>query len=238
MHQDERAQATLSLLRGGELEVRGRMPWSSNGTFLVEVAHDGASCLAVYKPGTGERPLWDFPRGLYRREAAAWVLSEALGWGLVPETIVRDGPLGEGSVQRFVDADFEQHYYTLVEDPVTHDTFRAMAAFDVVANNTDRKSGHCLRAKDDGRIFGIDNGLCFHPDPKVRTVIWEFGGEPLPLPILDDLERLLVLLPGDLAPLLDEEELTGVADRARRLLRTGELPDADPSGRCYPWPLV
>lgn len=238
MHQDERAQATLTLLRDGELEVKGRMPWSSNGTFLVRVTSGEAETLAVYKPGRGERPLWDFPRGLYRREAAAWELSELLGWGLIPETIVRDGPLGEGSVQRFVDADFEQHYYTLVEDPATHDTFRAMAAFDVVANNTDRKSGHCLRSDVDGRIYGIDNGLCFHPDPKVRTVIWEFGGEPLPAALVADLARLPDLLPGGLAALLDDEELEGVASRAAWLVAAGELPEPDPYGRCYPWPLV
>lgn len=214
------------------------MPWSSNGTYLVEATLDGATGLAVYKPGRGERPLWDFPRGLYRREAAAWVLSELLGWSLVPETIVRDGPLGVGSVQRFVEADFEQHYFTLVEDETTHDTFRAMAAFDIVANNTDRKSGHCLRTASDGRIFGIDNGLCFHPEPKVRTVIWEFAGDPLPDHVRSDLERLPSLLPGPLAPLLDGEELVGVVDRAARLVALGALPEPDPYGRCYPWPMV
>lgn len=238
MHQDERAQAALTLLREGELEIKGRMPWSSNGTYLVDVTCGVDTGLAVYKPGRGERPLWDFPRGLYRREAAAWVLSELLGWGLVPETIVRDGPLGEGSLQRFVDADFEHHYFTLYEDEATHDTFRAMAAFDVVANNTDRKSGHCLRTTDGGRIFGIDNGLCFHPDPKVRTVIWEFGGEAIPDALLADLGSLPDRLPGALDALLDEEELQGVADRAAWLVRHGELPEADPHGRSYPWPLV
>lgn len=238
MHQDERAEAALTLLREGELEIKGRMPWSSNGTYLVGVTCGEDAGLAVYKPGRGERPLWDFPRGLYRREAAAWVLSELLGWDLVPETIVRDGPLGEGSVQRFVEADFEQHYFTLFEDDSTHETFQAMAAFDIVANNTDRKSGHCLRSSVDGRIYGIDNGLCFHPEPKVRTVIWEFGGEPLPDNLLADLRRLPGALPGDLAPLLDEEELEGVADRAAWLVRVGELPEADPHGRSYPWPLV
>lgn len=238
MHQDERAQAALTLLRGGDLEIKGRMPWSSNGTYLVGLTFGDEAGLGVYKPGRGERPLWDFPRGLYRREAAAWELSELLGWGLVPETVVRDGPLGEGSVQRFVEADFEQHYFTLLEDESTHATFRAMAAFDVVANNTDRKSGHCLRAAPDGRIYGIDNGLCFHPEPKVRTVIWEFGGEALADELVADLVRLPDLLPGPLAPLLDAEELEGVVDRARWLVELGELPEPDPHGRCYPWPLV
>ena len=214
------------------------MPWSSNGTFLVGVTLGEETGLAVYKPGRGERPLWDFPGGLYRREVAAWVLSELLGWGLVPETILRDGPLGEGSVQRFVQADFEQHYFTLLEDEATHETFRAMAAFDIVANNTDRKSGHCLRSAVDGRIYGIDNGLCFHPDPKVRTVIWDFAGEALPGALVDDLVRLPETVPGDLAPLLDEEEIEGVLHRAAALVAAGELPEPDPYGRCYPWPLV
>jgi uncharacterized repeat protein (TIGR03843 family) len=227
----------VELLRVGDIEVKGRMPWSSNGTFLIEVCTDDDSTLAVYKPGRGERPLWDFPRGLYRREAAAWVLSEQLGWGVVPETIVRDGPLGEGSVQRFVEADFEEHYFTLYADESHHDALRAICVFDLLANNTDRKSGHCLITPD-GRIYGIDNGLCFHPDPKIRTVIWEFGGETVPAGLLDDVADLLVRLPGDLTAFLDEEEVGGIRRRAEALLARPVFPDPDPSGHCYPWPLV
>jgi uncharacterized repeat protein (TIGR03843 family) len=213
------------------------MPWSSNGTFLAEITDGPASTLAIYKPGRGERPLWDFPRGLYRREAAAFVLSEALGWGLVPETVVRDGPLGEGSVQRFVEADFEQHYFTLYEDPVHHDQLRRIAVFDLLANNTDRKSGHCLLAAD-GRIWAIDNGLCFHPDPKIRTVIWEFGGERIDDELLDDVVRVVEGLPGGLVPLLDDEEVDGVRRRGEYLLHRRLFPEEDPTGRSYPWPLV
>jgi uncharacterized repeat protein (TIGR03843 family) len=237
VHQDERPQDVLTLLRDGEVELKGRMPWSSNGTFLAELTAEGGSLLAVYKPGRGERPLWDFPRGLYRREAAAWELSEQLGWGLVPETIVRDGPLGEGSVQRFVEADFEQHYFTLYEDERFHDQLRRICAFDLLANNTDRKSGHCLLGED-GRIWAIDNGLCFHPDPKIRTVIWEFGGEPVAEALLDDVARVLDELPGRLVPLLDDEEVDGVRRRAEYLLRRRCFPEPDPTGRSYPWPLV
>ena len=132
---------------------------------------------AIYKPVRGERPLWDFPSGLHRREVAAWELSEYLGWHLVPPTIMRDGPFGEGSLQLFVAADFEQHYFTLYEGRADlHDALRRMCAFDLLANNTDRKSGHCLLGLD-GRIWGIDHGLCFAEDFKLRTVIWEFGGE-------------------------------------------------------------
>jgi uncharacterized repeat protein (TIGR03843 family) len=231
------ARSALALLAAGEVELKGRMPWSSNGTYLVEVVAGEGSTLAVYKPGRGERPLWDFPRGLYRREVAAWALSEQLGWGVVPETVVREGPLGEGSLQRFVEADFEQHYFTLYEDEAHHDVLRTICAFDLLANNTDRKSGHCLLATD-GRIYAIDNGLCFHPQPKIRTVIWEFGGEEVPGALLVDVERVLDELPGDLDGLLDGVEVDGVRRRGERLLATGRFPVADPYSHCYPWPLV
>ncbi|MET0147801.1 MAG: hypothetical protein ABW310_01490, partial [Acidimicrobiales bacterium] len=123
----------LTLLREGEMMVEGRMPYSSNGTYLVRVALDGVEELAVYKPVRGERPLWDFPSGLARREVAAYELSHALDWELVPPTVLRGGPGGEGSVQRFVDADFSEHYFTLREDGAHDDTFRRLCAFDLVA---------------------------------------------------------------------------------------------------------
>ncbi len=213
------------------------MPWSSNRTFLVEISGADERELAVYKPGRGERPLWDFPGGLYRREAAAWVLSEMLGWGIVPETIVRDGPLGEGSVQRFVPADFRQHYFTLLEDATHHDALRVVCAFDLLANNTDRKSGHCLLGED-GRVWAIDNGLCFHPSPKIRTVIWDFADEPVPPALLPDVERMLDGLPGGLGRLLADDEVAGVRRRAEALLRRPVFPVPDPLAHCYPWPLV
>ncbi len=237
MHQDQRAQAALSLLAEGDVELKGRMPWGSNGTFLVELAHGEDKTLGVYKPGRGERPLWDFPGGLYRREVAAWVLSELLGWGIVPATVLRDGPLGEGSVQRFVPADFTQHYFTLYDDPARHGALRTICAFDLLANNTDRKSGHCLLG-DDGRLWAIDNGLCFHPHPKVRTVIWEFEGEAVPDALLADVEALLARLPGGLVALLGEDELGGLRSRAESLLRRPVFPAPDPLGHSYPWPLV
>ena len=238
MREEQRARSVLTALAGGEVEVKGRMPWSSNATFLAEVVgEDGEATLAVYKPGRGERPLWDFPRGLYRREAAAWVLSEALGWGLVPPTIVREGPLGEGSVQLFVPADFEQHYFTLLEDEAHHPALQTICAFDIVANNTDRKSGHCLLGED-GRIWAVDQGLCFHPDPKLRTVIWDFAGQRVPAPLLDDVARLAAAPPDELALFLDDEEIEGVVGRAERLCRRPVFPQPDPMGRCYPWPMV
>ena len=213
------------------------MPWSSNATFLAEVRCGDDMTLAVYKPLRGERPLWDFPTGLYRREIAAYRLSELLGWGLVPETIERlDAPLGEGSLQRFVEADFEQHYFTLYEDEANHDQLRAMCAFDLVGNNTDRKSGHCLVTPADGRIYGIDNGLCFSTHAHVRTVIWEFGGEAVPPSILEAVAALEV---GDaFAGLLEDDEVEAVLERADELVAEAVFPVADQYGRAYPWPLV
>jgi uncharacterized repeat protein (TIGR03843 family) len=212
------------------------MPASSNGTFLVELTRDGAVGHAVYKPLRGERPLWDFPRALYRREVAAYLLSEALGWGLVPLTIERDGPFGEGSLQSFVPADFAQHYFTLREDPAHHDRLKRICVFDLLANNADRKGGHCLIAADG--IYAIDNGLTFHVDPKLRTVIWDFGGEPIPDALLDDVRALLARdLPDALAALLAPDERAALLRRARALLDEATFP-VDHSGMRYPWPLV
>jgi uncharacterized repeat protein (TIGR03843 family) len=225
------------VLHDGELEVLGRMPWSSNATYLSEVRCGDDAVRAIYKPRRGERPLWDFPSGLDHREVAAYELSEALGWDLVPFTIRRDGPLGPGSVQEFIDADFEQHYFTLYEDEANHDQLRRMCAFDLVGNNTDRKSGHCLLGLD-GRIRGIDHGLMFHHEFKLRTVIWEFGGEPVPAPILEAVEDLCAGdLPDPLARLLDPFERDAVRARGAALVRAGCFP-IDETGRRYPWPLV
>jgi uncharacterized repeat protein (TIGR03843 family) len=228
------------VLRDGDVELKGRMPWSSNATFLVEVCHPEVDepVHAVYKPHRGERPLWDFPDGLYKREVAAYELSKVLGFGVVPLTIIRtDGPLGVGSLQRFVDADFEQHYFTLLDDERHHDAFRALCALDIVANNTDRKSGHVLVDSDD-HIWGIDNGLSFHAEFKLRTVIWEFADEPLGPAVTEALQRLCGDgIGGPLAVLLDPFERDAVLTRANALLRDGVFP-FDETGRRYPWPLV
>lgn len=227
------------------MEVKGRMPWSSNATFLVELCLDGEAMAAVYKPIRGERPLWDFPPGLHRREVAAYALSEALGWALVPETVLRDdGPFGEGSFQRFVPADFEQHYFTLLEDPTHHAALRAVCAFDLVANNADRKSGHCLVGTD-MRIWAIDHGICFHTEYKLRTVIWEFSEEPIGQALLDDLEDLRMQLASKdselaqaLCVLLSDAERRAVLQRAQSLLRSRCFPSPSGHRRNYPWPPV
>jgi len=216
------------------------MPWSSNATFLTEVCARDAITLAVYKPSRGERQLWDFPSGLGKREVAAFELSEALGWGLVPETVFRDeGPLGEGSLQRFVEADFEHHYFTLYEDEEArwHEQLQRICVFDLLANQTDRKSGHCLLGED-GNIYAIDNGLSFHTEFKLRTVIWEFGGEPIPSALLDDVEQFIEGgVPDALALLLDPFERDALLARGRALARERHFP-IDGTGRRYPWPLV
>jgi uncharacterized repeat protein (TIGR03843 family) len=227
----------LELLRDGEIEVEGRMPWSSNATFLVRV-QDRVSCArAIYKPTRGERPLWDFAPGLHRRELAAYRLSEAMGLELVPPTVVREGPYGEGSLQWFVTADHQQHYFTIYEQrDDLHDRLRAMAVFDLVANNTDRKSGHVLVDADDA-IWGIDHGLCFARDFKLRTVIWEFAGEEIPHPLVDAVARVAERVPLDVAALLADDEVEALGERARWIVDEPVFP-VDTTGRRYPWPLV
>jgi len=226
------------MLEQGQIAMHGRMPWSSNRTFLVELCLGAATGHAVYKPAVGERPLWDFPTGLYRREVAAYELSCALGWEMVPPTVERtDAPMGEGSLQWFVDADFEEHYFTLVEDERWRPQLERICAFDILANSTDRKSGHCLLDRD-GHIWAIDNGLAFHTEFKLRTVIWEFAGEPMSDEILAGIDALLAEgLPSSLHRYLDAFERDAVLARGRALVHAGRFP-VDPSGRRYPWPLV
>ena len=222
----------------GDIELIGRMPWSSNATFLAEATFDGHSARVIYKPHIGERPLWDFPDGLWKREVSAYELSHALGWDVVPFTVGRENaPHGIGSVQRFIDADFEQHYFTMLEEEETHQQLQRMAVFDFVCNNTDRKGGHCL-IDSDGHIWGIDNGLSFHAEFKLRTVIWDFGGEPIEEELLNDLASLVETgIPDKVAELLGTFEQDAVLTRARALLREAVLP-IDESGHRYPWPLI
>ena len=175
------------IIRHGEIVSAQLTPLGSNYTFLVNISLDGKESLAIYKPRDGEAPLWDFPSGtLYKREYAAYLLSEVLGWDIVPFTIIRDGPHGVGSVQQFVEHDPKQNYYTL-EDGCA-DQLRVIACFDLVANSTDRKANHLL-VDEDGKIWSIDHGLTFHSDMKVRTVIWDFCSEPIPAGLLNSLTK-------------------------------------------------
>jgi len=214
-----------------------RMPYSSNATFLVSITLQDKTVQAIYKPMRGEKPLWDFAPGLHRREVAAYRLSEAMGLNCVPPTVLRDGPNGEGSVQLLIEANPDEHYFTLFEQRQDlHDQFRAMCALDIVANNTDRKSGHVLVDKDQ-HVWGIDHGLCFAEDFKIRTVIWEFGGEVLPESIRQAVEPLITNVPLEVATLLTTQEVLAISERAKWLIDGAAFP-VDPSGRHYPWPLV
>lgn len=251
----------LSLLAKGEMEPHGLLPWSSNYTFLVTVRDAFLECLAVYKPQWGERPLWDFPRGtLCLREVAAYLVSEALGWPFIPPTVLRHGPPMEhflpqgvpwsvmgrhrdlGMIQLFVEADPEAHYFTLREEEAHRPDFQRIALFDYVVNNADRRSGHCLKGPD-GRILVLDHGLTFHVQPKLRTVIWEFAGQPIPDEMLRDLEAFRRRLSrsdpwmGVLWKLLSDEEIEALQRRLDGLLETRRFPRPGP-GRHVPWPPI
>ena len=228
----------LELLARGDVEMRGRMPYSSNATFLVDMADDSLGAQAVYKPTRGERRLWDFPHGLAHREAGAFLMDRALGWDLVPPTVVRaDLPFGEGSLQLFMPARFEEHYFTLVPNGHLRPQFERLCALDIVINSTDRKSGHCLLGTD-GTVWAIDNGLSFHAEFKLRTVIWDFAGAELPDDVRRDLQRLLDGgLPGPLAETLTPLERAATIARAEALVTAGRFPHDD-HGHRWPWPLV
>jgi uncharacterized repeat protein (TIGR03843 family) len=233
----------LALLAKGKMEVQGMMPWSSNYTLLVTVRDGDLQGLAVYKPRRGERPLWDFPRGtLCQREFAAFLLSEALGWSLVPPTVLRDGPYGYGSVQLYIDCDQDAHLFTMQKEGGYEEQLARLAAFDILSNNADRKSGHCLKGTD-GRLWAIDHGICFHAEPKLRTVLWDYAGEPICEEIMADLRalredirnggRFIRALEGLLAP----EEVRAFLRRLDRLIETGCYPDPG-AARHIPWPPV
>lgn len=232
----------LELLAHGDIQVEGLLPYSSNYTFLATVSHNGTRSLAVYKPRSGERPLWDFPDGtLCLREVATFVVSQALGWFYVPPTVLRKGPHGIGSLQFYIDAAPEEHYFTL-QDRYTEE-FQYLTVFDYIINNADRKSGHCLLGTD-GHIWAVDHGVTFHSMPKLRTVIWDFAGQPIPEAILADLEMFYdALVAGDpvgdtLERLLSDDECTALRRRVRDLLESQTFPEPDPQRRHIPWPPV
>jgi uncharacterized repeat protein (TIGR03843 family) len=232
----------LGILASGEIAVSGRFLWGSNYTFLVYVTDAGVEIPAVYKPSRGERPLWDFDQGtLSAREVAAYVTSEALGWDLVPPTVLRaDGPAGQGSLQLYVEADAERHYFTF--DDEEKQRLRPVVVFDCLINNADRKGGHVL-LDPRGHIWLIDHGLCFHEDDKLRTVIWDFAGEAIPDDLLQDVDHLREQLQEDeglcasYRRLLSQVEIDALSARAIRLLASRRFPTPD-SHRPYPWPLV
>lgn len=233
-------EATLRGLRDGDLEVLGRLPGSSNQALVVLVHHPELiePFHAVYKATIAERPLFDFPAAtLARREVAAFLVSEAAGWGLVPPTVLREGPFGEGMVQQWVHGDPDVDLVALVvgDDP----RLRRMAVFDAIVNNTDRKGGHLLPMPD-GHIFGVDHGVTFSTEPKLRTVLWGWMGQPFEADEIDALERVREALRADLGSglraLLSPAEVTATKRRVASLLRFGRFPRPSPDWPSIPWP--
>lgn len=239
MHNDK---ALLQILDEGRLELEGHLTWGSNYTFLARVCQDEQSVLAIYKPQQGERPLWDFDPGtLCLRECAAYLVSAAIGWNMTPPTILRQGPYGLGSLQLFVDHDPEQHYFTI--EGQYPEQLQRFVLFDAIINNADRKSGHILVGLD-GRLWAIDHGVSFHVEPKLRTVIWEFAGEPIPpneMAALAALQKRLAEKGSsfiiELTKLLSPAEIRAMKQRLAKLIQSGQFPQPG-RGRHYPWPLV
>ena len=227
----------LELLVRGELQPQGLLPWGSNYTFLVHIKLAQLEIAAIYKPREGERPLWDFPDGtLCQREVAAFVVSQALDWFIVPPTVLRDGPHGIGMVQFYIDCNPEEHYFTLQEEIRFHNQFKQIALFDLLINNADRKGGHILFDADD-HIWLIDHGICFHEEDKLRTVIWDFAGQPIPEDLLANLKRVPELQ-SLLETYLSRDEIAALQSRAKTLLRRGTFPHQPADRRAMPWPLI
>ncbi|MFJ8546743.1 SCO1664 family protein [Streptomyces sp. NPDC093586] len=260
--------ATAELLARGELTVRGRIREASNAALYCTVAHEGREAACVYKPVAGERPLWDFPDGtLAQREVAAYEVSEATGWGLVPPTVLRDGPYGEGMVQLWIDAVPESELLALVdaEEPgpgwkavafaevgegrtalLVHaddERLRRLAVLDAVVNNADRKGGHLLPAAGD-LLYGIDHGVTFHAENKLRTLLWGWAGDPLTaeaLAVLDALREALkdgAPLAARLGELITSAELEATRARVDALLASGKHPEPGGEWPAIPWPPV
>ncbi|MBA9044918.1 putative repeat protein (TIGR03843 family) [Streptomyces phaeogriseichromatogenes] len=254
------------LLARGELTVRGRIRDASNAALFCTVAHDGREADCVYKPAAGERPLWDFPDGtLAAREVAAYEVSEATGWGLVPPTVLRDGPYGEGMCQLWIAVSPEPELLALVdgEEPepgwkaigfaevgegrtalLVHaddERLRRLAVLDAVINNADRKGGHLLPTAD-GRLYGIDHGVTFNAEDKLRTLLWGWAGEPLTAEAVGVLKGLRDALDGDLGerlgPLITPAELDATRARVAALLASGLHPEPGGDWPAIPWPPV
>ena len=235
----------LQMLLAGEMELQGLMPWSSNYTFLVSLTRnaDQVNLLGVYKPCAGERPLWDFPDGtLCHREFVSYLISQVLGWPNIPPTVLADGPYGRGATQLFIEADYEAHYFNMRSIPKFIEQFRQIALFDYVANNADRKGGHCLKDKN-SQLWAVDHGLTFHTNFKLRTVIWEFCEESIPAPLLKDLTHLQQLIVESselwqiLAQFISAQEIRALRQRIDSLLSTGRFPDPHP-GYNMPYPPI
>jgi uncharacterized repeat protein (TIGR03843 family) len=233
----------LTALQKGDLSLQGQFLQGSNYTFLANVIYEEQTYPVVYKPTRGEQPLWDFPSGtLAKREVVAFKVSEALGWSLVPPTIYRrQGPLGPGSVQLFIEHDASYHYFNFEENDKQR--LKPVILFDYLVNNADRKASHVF-VDNANHMWLIDHGLCFHAEDKLRTVIWDFSGERIPESLLGDVRKFVDILRSDspyrqdLGRLLRLEEIFALADRARRLIEDGCFPTPPTDRRVYPWPPV
>lgn len=227
--------------------LRGEFVWGSNYTFLSQVSYEDRTLMAVYKPSRGERPLWDFPAAsLARREVAAYLVSQLLGWDVVPATVYREkGPIGAGSLQLYIEHDPEYHYFNFSE--FDRQRLRSAVLFDLLINNADRKGSHILKDQD-GKLWLIDHGVCFHIEDKLRTVIWDFVGEPLPEELCASLTRFSQELRdsnGRLSPsaepltrFLSKGEIRAMIHRADSLVKMGVFPGPDPYRRPFPWPQI
>ncbi|MFJ2605025.1 SCO1664 family protein [Streptomyces sp. NPDC087425] len=263
-----RSVTTADHLTRGDLTVRGQIRDASNAVLHCTVAHAGEDITCVYKPVRGERPLWDFPDGtLAQREVAAYEVSEATGWGLIPVTVLRDGPYGEGMCQQWIDGEPGAELLALVdaEEPgpgwkaigfaevdegktalLVHaddQRLRRLAVLDAVINNADRKGGHLLPGPD-GRLYGIDHGVTFHAENKLRTLLWGWAGEPLTeeatgvLTSLQDALSPTGALTARLTPLITPAELDATRARVDALLTSGRHPEPSGEWPAIPWPPV
>ena len=229
-----------NILREGEITDCQPVPRGSNYVYLLSLKRNGENARAIYKPRRGEAPLWDFPDGtLYQRECAAYLVSEALKWFLIPPTITREGPHGVGMLQWFVHTRQMTNYAELFENNIAE--FKRIVAFDWLVNNADRKVGHCLEDRD-GRLWLIDHGLTFHQVPKLRTVIWDFSGQPVPDELLVDLESFFPHLADTgaltqaLSPLLSRGEIQALRERLTGILNNPVFPTSFGSYHRTPWP--
>lgn len=230
--------AKLLNLRDGVLRVTGRLVDASNATLYAIADLAGQEMVCIYKPRAGERPLWDFPDGcLAHREYAAYLVSEYLGFNVVPLTVLRDGPYGEGMAQEWItideSVDLAKFFAT------DHPGLRSMALFDAIINNTDRKIGHLLPINDDV-VFGCDHGVTFHVEDKLRTVLWQWAGDSLTTNEIEILKKAVISLEGELRTQLDTllttQEIDALAARVQRLLNEGTFPQPNPNWPAVPWP--
>lgn len=237
-------EKTVQALRTGAFQIEGQFTWGSNYTYLVDVRCDDTRIQGVYKPVHGEQPLWDFPPdSLAGREVAAFLVSEAGGWAFVPPTVYReDGPAGPGSLQLYIEHDPERHYFNFSK--AQRQALRSTALFDAVINNTDRKGGHVIVERAEQRLWMIDHGICFHAQPKLRTVIWEFAGQPISAAEYEQISALAAKLAEDqtlhveLLKYLNKLEVLAMIYRINQLLEAGVFPHPVDERFSYPWPPV